>query len=223
MSFKKINWWDHFTNLIVVIVGISIAFYLEGYKESKASKKNEQLYLESLISDLESDIAALDTLRQLNKMINTAIASLSDATIGKGYTDLTKLRNDIMVIQYNPPFVPQRTVYESIKSSGQINSITDFELRTSIIELYEQFYRGTNQYDDALSEHVRDFIKPFCIQNMKFTSATTVDDAFLKDVAFRNMIFAYRYLFSAKHEFYGQVQDQVMEVKEKLKSGFEEL
>lgn len=220
---KKINWLDHFANLLVVILGISIAFYLENYKEDKANRNREKQYIQSLIVDLEIDIETLDTLRSLNKMITQAIVDLSKATDGEGYDDGEKVRNDVLIIQYNPPFESQRSVYETIKSSGQIDAISDFELRNSIIELYEQYYRGTNQYDAVLNEHVRDFIKPFFIRNMKFTSSSTMSDDFLKSTEFQNMIFAYRYLFIAKDTFYGDVQDKIEEVIDKLQAHLEEL
>ncbi|MEQ9006301.1 MAG: hypothetical protein RLP12_00345, partial [Ekhidna sp.] len=166
--------------------------------------------------DLETDIEALDTLQQVNRMISNSIVTLSEATTGKPYKDNTQVRNDILTIQYNPPFVPQRTVYESIKSSGQIDKISDFEIRNEVIELYEQYYRGTNQYDEALNEHVRDFIKPYFMKNIRFTSRSTVADDFLRDAEFQNMIYAYRFLFTAKDEFYGEVKKRVEGVKEKL-------
>ncbi|MEP0985604.1 DUF6090 family protein [Ekhidna sp.] len=213
---KNINWLDHIANLLVVILGISIAFYLEGYKEEANNRTREEKYLESLIKDLEADIEALDTLQHVNEMIIKSIVTLSEATSGKGYEDLAQIRNDILTIQYNPPFVPQRTVYESIKSSGQIDKISDFDIRNEVIELYEQYYRGTNQYDEALNEHVRDFIKPYFMKNMKFTSRSTVADDFLRDNEFQNMIYAYRFLFTAKDGFYTEVKEKVEDVKEKL-------
>ncbi|GAB4241878.1 MAG: hypothetical protein Tsb0034_19160 [Ekhidna sp.] len=220
---NKINWLDHLTNLLVVILGISIAFYLEGYRESEASKNRERQYLESLTADLEADLEALDTLRQINELISKAVVSLSNASVDQRYEDQSTLRNDVLIIQYNPPFTPQRTIYESMKSAGQMNQITDFELRKSITELYEQYYRGTDQYDDALSEHVRDFIKPFCMEQVKFTSANSVDDAFLNHHVFRNMIFAYRYLFIAKDNFYKEVMKKAEEVKLKIENHLNEL
>lgn len=213
---KNINWLDHFANLLVVILGITIAFYLEGYKEEKANRNKEKEYIESLLVDLEADIEALDTLRELNQMISKAVVALANASVGVEYEDGRKLRNDVLFIQYNPPFVAQRTSYESMKSSGHIDGISDFELRKSIIELYEQFYRGTDQYDGALSEHVSDYIKPFCMKYVRFTNAGTVEDDFLRKIEFQNMIFSFRYLFAAKDNFYGQVLDQVKEVKSKL-------
>ena len=215
---KNINWLDHFANLLVVILGITIAFYLEGYKEEKANRNKEKEYIESLLVDLEADIEALDTLREVNQMISKAVVTLAGASVGNTYDDGAKLRNDILIIQYNPPFSPQRTSYESMKSSGHIDGISSFELRKDIIELYEQFYRGTAQYDDALTRHVNDYIKPFSMKNLRFSNTLAFQDEFLSKIEFQNMIFSYRYLFTAKDTFYGQVLDQVKEVKVKLEA-----
>jgi len=220
---KRINWLDHTANLLVVILGISIAFYLEGWREETANKKQERKYLDSLITDLNTDVEALDTLRIVNEMIIKASVSLANATVGQPYEDATKLRSDVLMIQYNPPFVPQRTVYESMKSSGRMDLINDFKLRNQIVELYEQYYRGTGQYDQSLDEHVRDFIKPFFMKNIQFTSGNTVDDAFLKEREFQNMIFSYRYLFVTKDSFYGEVKNKAIAMKEAMEKRLERL
>jgi len=211
---KNINWFDHIANLLVVIIGISIAFYLESYKESKASKQQEQKYMESLIEDLHSDLVALDTLGELNKLIGNSLVKLSDASVGSPY-DSDSLVGYLLGTQYNPPFSPQLTTYESLKASGQMDLISDFDIRNQVVELYEQYYRGTKQYDDAIDENLRDFYKPFYMKNITFTGRSTIDTGFLKKTEFRNIMFAYRYLFLAKSEFYKQVR---MEVDSTLKS-----
>lgn len=215
---KKINWLDHITNLLVVILGISIAFYLEGYRAEKDNQAQERRYLESLVTDLNADIEALDTLIQVNDMIIKATNSLSSATNESGYDDHSKLRNDVLMIQYNPPLVPQGTIYESMKASGKMDLVNDFELRNKLVELYEQYYRGTSQYDEALDQHLRDFIKPFFIKSIRYTSGTTVEGDFLQSPEFQNIIFSYRYLFEAKNDFYREVRKQVEEVKELVKA-----
>lgn len=205
---KNINWFDHIANLLVVILGISIAFYLESYKEEKASRKQEKQYLESLMGDLKTDLEYLDTLRSLNKFTQHSLIALSDATIGKAYSK-DSLVAYLLVTQYNPPFTPQLTTYESLKASGKMEIIGDFELRNRIVELYEQYYRGTSQYDASIDENLRDFYKPFYMKNIAFTGPNQVSTDFLSKQEFRNIIFAYRYLFSAKADFYDTVKEQL--------------
>ena len=128
----------------------------------------------------------------------------------------TALTNAVLIIQYNPEFVPQLTTYESIKASGRLDLIRDFELRNRIVQLYEQYYRFTNTYDQAISEHVRDFVKPFYINEISFDNTGNILGDFLTQQQFRNIIFGYRFLFIDKNEFYGTVREQSREVLEEI-------
>lgn len=219
---KNINWLDHIANLLVVILGISIAFYLESYKEEENNRKQERKYVESLIKDLETDIQHLDTLRsKRNGRISNALIELSNASIGRSKVSDTALLNYTLLIQYNPTFVPQRTTYESLKSSGKMDLIGSFEVRSDVIDLYEQYYRGTLEYDDVINQHLRDFVKPFYMKNVRFNSGRSVYPDFLTKTEFRNMIFAYRFVFIDKDNAYQKVRDRAEEVKTGLESYLE--
>ncbi|WP_425390958.1 DUF6090 family protein [Ekhidna sp.] len=213
---KKINWLDHFANLLVVILGISIAFYLESYKEESNNQRQEKKYLESMVTDLQTDIEALDTLLKVNEELSGALVNLSLASVGRPYGSDSALMYQTLKIQYNPPFTPQRTAYESLKASGKMDLIRDYELRNQIVDLYEQYYRGTSEYDDALDQHVRDFVKPYYMKNVRFTGPQSIDPAFLNSDEFRNIIFAYRYLFIAKDEFYKNVLNKTDSVRNEI-------
>lgn len=210
---KKINWFDHLANLLVVILGISIAFYLENYKESSNNRKQAKKYVASLLKDVEADIEVLDTLLAVNDNIVESLIVLSNATVGGSYGSNTDLKNHVFATQYNPAFHPQRTIYESLKTSGKIDLIGDFDLRNQIIELYEQYYLRAHEYDVAINDHVRDFVRPFFIANMKFNGRESIGPEFLNKQNFRNMIFAYRYLFIDKNNFYRDIQEKVKELK----------
>ncbi len=213
---KKVNWLDHIANLLVVILGISIAFYLEGYRAESEQRRQERKYLESLISDLASDIASMDTLIIINKNISRSLVALSNASIGIPQSEDTSIVSRVMWIQYNPPFTAQRTTYESLKASGKMDLIGDYELRNQIVELYEQVYLGADQYDASLTEHVSDYIKPFFMENMKYISRNEIDKSFLAKNEFRNMIFSYRFLFQRKNDYYKGVREKVEKVKASL-------
>lgn len=217
---KKVNWLEHLASLLVVILGISIAFYLENYKEEKANSRLEEKYIQSLVQDLESDIAALDTLQIINELISNALVKLSNAS-----TDRSAPRDSItgfmLGIQYNPPFSPQKTTYESMKSSGQLELISDFELRNQIVELYEQYHWAAEEYDISLLNHVTDFVKPFYMNNVYYTGPFTINDDFLESNVFRNIIYSYKYLFQGKVRFYDQMRDQTELTLENLKGRIE--
>lgn len=205
---KSINWKDHFVSLLVVILGISVAFYLEGYREGKSADKLSAQYLISLSEDLEEDRKLLDTLNAVNERLLANLVKLSNASVGAP-VDLDSLAGFMYSIMYNPPFTPQSTSYESMKSSGQMDLLSDFEVRKKVVELYEQYYSGMGQFDAAIAEHLRDFVKPYFVENARYVGPNRLDEAILNNPQFRNMIFSYRYLFAQKSGFYKNVLIQV--------------
>jgi hypothetical protein len=219
---QKINWPDHLVNLVVVILGISIAFLLESRREDNRAIKQEQIYLTGLIEDLEMDLAKLDSLTRFNTNFQTALVDLSMASVGRPYQENSSLINDIRLVQYVPPFNPQRTVFESLKSSGKFDIIQDFELQRKIFAVYEQAYKGVVMYDEAIKSHVREFIVPYCIEEVVYTSANSIKTEFVMSNAFRNRIFPYRYLAQGRNEYYLQVKDQVEALLTTLKAHVED-
>lgn len=213
---KKINWFDHLIGLVVVILGISIAFYLESTQEEKMMAKQEVKYLDSFIEDLETDLEYLDTLRNINEFVLNSLVQLSNATVGMPYSS-DSLRNHVLRIGYNPKFSPQAVTYESLKFSGNIVFISDFDLRTQVVQLYEQYYAGTKIYDDVIDENLTNFYQPFFMQNIVFVGQDKIKEDFLSKPEFRNIIFGYRHMFSNKIDFYETVRFELQEVIKQLK------
>lgn len=50
---QKIHWKNHFMELLVVVIGITIAFILENWRQERASSELEQKYLTSFKDDLQ--------------------------------------------------------------------------------------------------------------------------------------------------------------------------
>lgn len=63
----KINWTDHIVNLFVVILGISIVFWLNSWAESNRAEKLEDQYPEGIIKDIEHDMDQMDMLTKYSE------------------------------------------------------------------------------------------------------------------------------------------------------------
>ena len=57
MSKKQINWLDHLISLFVVILGITIAFFLDNNRERIHLNKQESTYTNQLLDDLNYNSA----------------------------------------------------------------------------------------------------------------------------------------------------------------------
>lgn len=211
---QPIRWADHAVGLVVVILGVTIAFQLDSWRSDQAAKKAEQLYLEGLLTDLEYDTQLLDTLIRIGEGQQASVAALAAMSLNRrARTD--SLAFHLRQIQYSLPFTPQAVTYSALRSEG-LSAIRDYQLRRQIAELYEQYYRGAGQYDDALRHHIEQFVQPLSIQKVVYTGPNTAQSTILYDPVFRNTLFPFQGLMSARLDFYQQVQAAIARLKQQI-------
>ena len=56
---REHDWSAVALEIVVVIVGLMLAFQLDGWVEQRGERKQEAEYVERLISDIEADIPAI--------------------------------------------------------------------------------------------------------------------------------------------------------------------
>ena len=212
---KSINWKDHLINLLVVVIGITAAFYLESWKESNSDDRLEAKYLQSLSEDLQQDLGYIDTLRSIDQTQINALKRLTAATIGPDYSE-DSLLYYIRFIQFSVNFTPQSVTYESMKFSGKLDIIEDFEFRNRIVGLYEQYYRAVREIDGAVAHYVENFVQPYSIEHIVLSYDRVISREFLSDYRFKNIIFPLRGLMIRRLEFYEELRQEVQEIKAQL-------
>jgi hypothetical protein len=57
--FNNVHWSDKLINVLVVVLDITIAFWLNNWQETRKNKASEQRYLVALQTDLSKDTVSL--------------------------------------------------------------------------------------------------------------------------------------------------------------------
>ncbi len=136
--FKKINWQYAIGEILIVILGISIAFGLNNWAASRNDEKQKIKYLQNIKKDLEADIIQLDTNRiELIKRSQhiRQIRQFIGRPNPRKDTLLPKLFNLPIPIDFRP----RNITYQTLINSGDFKLIDDFELKTSIQEHYLEY------------------------------------------------------------------------------------
>ncbi len=204
-GLKNINWWDHLVSLIVVIAGISIAFYLEGWQADRQASKAEKQFLLALDENLSADQNLLDTLAFFNQQVQSVLVEFSR---GNSSTPPDSLIFKIYRLFYLNPFVPQKSVYESIKAAGVIQSLADFKFQSQITGLYESTYDGAKQYDELLEKFITDFYRPYVIDELVWRNGRPLR-SFLDDERFKRIVIPLQNMHFGKIQYYQGIKSQV--------------
>ncbi len=187
--FSSIQWKDHLINFIAVMVGVTIAFYLSNRKESSDREKLEKSSLESVIQDLDRDIAFLtqstDTLTALKGKLKIVVDKLM-ANVALENADESF---GILFVQL--PFIPSDNTYQSLLASGKLDVIEDFSLRKQMTDLYHQHYQVIKIIDQLSSQQKNTLIYPYLmrINPLNIAGIDTKDPAFINA-----NLFSYYYL-----------------------------
>jgi hypothetical protein len=190
---KSINWKDHFVNLVVVILGISIAFYLEGWREDKQNLKLEIKYLNDLALDLEYDEQLLDTLLIVDSM---NIVKMDDILNRSANGQRMEFGRTFLDLVYYVPFTPKSVTYQTIVNAGKLEVISSYEVQNNVVFLYNQLYGGVSAWDQYLTNHINGYVKPITMKGVKIKS-DRISASLLRDEEYINAIVIHKNMLSS--------------------------
>ncbi|MCT4624159.1 MAG: DUF6090 family protein [Schleiferiaceae bacterium] len=137
MTQSKKRWvLDKFTDLLIVILGITIAFQLGKITETEKTKKQEKYIYKELLADLKDDEEDLEDLIKRQKKKKDRLEELSSIVLEGGLTNATvfelhQLLNNVA------QFSSTNTTYKMIVANGQLPMIKKNKQRKALFEYYE--------------------------------------------------------------------------------------
>ena len=218
---KSINWFDKFIEILVVIIGISIAFWLNNWNSDRNDRALEQKYMESMVSDLESDIEELsimvDTFQYYNEVNADLVYGITRNTLNED-----SLGVYIISLISISEFHPQNNTYETLKNSGNFNVFKNFALEKEITILYNEFYRQIGFIDEVHQDNIMNNFNQYIAERVPFTGTNTVSNAeFAYTTYFVNKAFNIQYLMLSKTAIYEASLKQSIKVRDLLVSELE--
>ncbi|MEQ9591314.1 MAG: hypothetical protein RLN86_01890 [Cyclobacteriaceae bacterium] len=216
--FASINWVDHTINFIVVIVGVTIAFYLSNQKEVIERRELERNSLESIVTDLDYDIEFLthstDTLNLLKRKLSGFVNVLS-----AGLASRDSLFQYISIYYVQIPFLPADNTYQSLVTSGNLDVIRDFELRKGITELYHRDYEAIHVVDQLSSLQKNSLVLPYLMT----LDHGRVQNINMNDPRFFNVSMFSLYYLVQKHQYDSMALQHAKDLKSRISQKIETL
>lgn len=148
---------EYLIEFILVIVGISIAFWLSERAEDNKKDKLEVQYLEDLKEDLQADIDLIDYLAILNQgktaELEKALTYLAGQPSELTLDSIPYYGQAIGNLNF---FYPNNFTYISLKQSGDFKIVKNHDVRKLLVRLYssyETLEREQSNLINALDDH----------------------------------------------------------------------
>lgn len=182
------------SELLIVIAGILIAFTLNNWAQSRSDKKQEQIYFQSLKSDIEADRAALEKgkvfLTERIQIAQNIMAHFRTPLPGRDTIPMTIFRE----LRGAPAFVSHDITYQMLVNSGDFQLISNFETRNKIVEHYARYQTlyDENKRSDAF---IREHVSPFFMNVADFENMERDAEKLLQNHRLRNLVYAWFGIF----------------------------
>jgi hypothetical protein len=133
----RLNWRRLLGEFVVIVVGVLLALWVDQLREARANAELEVEYLESLVTDLDADLAQFDSTEAWMRRSETAAATVLALYEGSPPTD-----NEADLVaavetagwQYVPSIT--RNTIDDLRSTGNLRLIQDPGLRRAIASYY---------------------------------------------------------------------------------------
>lgn len=187
---QKINWRYIFIELLIVIIGISIAFALNNWAQSHQNGQLKTTYIEALAKDIQSDLAQLEQNHQqlvgTQTTLQQMMPHLFQPLPGRDSIPGWFFKKSHEYVE----FYPHNATYESMLHSGDLKLISDFQLKNNIVEHYNNYaklFKAIDRHENFAKSYSADFFMKETNHQRLFSHQQPE----LLDVPFfRNLVFA---------------------------------
>ena len=146
-SVRELKWSNAALELVVVALGILMAFQVDRWWESRDDRLKEQEYVGRLIVDLEEDVEALTfAIDQANLRLSFArllmdVAENSQVALAHSVEFIIAVNQ--AAFTFTPPLAS--STFEELRSTGNLGLLLNTELRNTLFEYY-QYDENQRQY-----------------------------------------------------------------------------
>jgi len=217
----KIKWAYYFIQLLVVFIGVTAGFLLNNWREETSERKLEKKYLESFYNDVWADAEDLDSLIfRCQKKADTMIGILrKSALVGESLSEelAKELVREIMFIEW---FTPVNDTYDDIINSGNLNLISNYQLKEKISSYYS-FLNQVANVEQYYNKHMDNYGFPILYKSYHLLNQEFISNESYQSLEFTNMYLGVLALLQQNIKVYREALEKNQELKSELASTLE--
>ncbi len=186
---RKFSWRYALGELLLITLGIYLAFAVNNWGETRKERKLEQFYLSNLLADIDRCIQQIHWHRVLAETHRNGAEGL-DALLAQGQS----VAKDSLILylnsfNINPQFKIYNTSYQSILQSGDYRIIKSDELRKDLDRFFLELLPEVVSLEEYYQERLKEQFFPIKESVYMTRSQTLIEMERLFDSVFRDNVF----------------------------------
>lgn len=188
MAVKNYRPKDILIEFLIVLLGITIAFWLSNLGEEKKESRLEEAYIQDLNTDLIQDQKALQySIKENEEKFETLKQAYLYFSKSESKIPMDSLIGFAQTIGNYFHFTPNDYTYLSLQQSGDFKILKDRTLKKSLIELYGLYGLINVEQVNVIDALDRNYF-PILTKKYDMITGDVVEPAYFESAEFRNTI-----------------------------------
>jgi hypothetical protein len=199
--------------ILLVMIGISLAFQVNNWNDNRIKRNNEMLYYKNIkdqiANDFELILGQVDFNERYREQFQYAYGIIDSNDRSKVDTLGLIMRN---MTQYSD-FDQQGNIYETLVNSGEIKILRNPEIVNglrNLEELYLYINRMENIHYDLVMKHIVEALNPI----LNFSSAEIQNVETSYSFEFQNLLISTLHVMDEKDHVYQRGMEQIELINE---------
>jgi len=201
--------------ILLVMIGISLAFQVSNWDDNRIKKNSEIRYYENIRDQIAEDKELIQSLKDFNNSYITQYKYANEIIETNDRSKLDTLGLIIRKLTQNSDFDRQGNIYETMVNSGEIKLLRNHDIVNGIRKLEEKYLytnRMENIHYDAVMFHVVQTINPI----IKFSTAQIQKPDLIFNYEFQNLLSELIQLMQEKDKVYHEVLNEINWITEMI-------
>jgi len=205
--------------ILLVMIGISLAFQVSNWDDNRIKKIAETRYYESLRAQIEEDSEIILEQIHFNNRYLAEFKYINEIIENNDRGKLDTLGLLVRNLTQYSDFDRQGNIYETMVNSGQINLLQNDKIVNGIREL-EEMYIYINRMESIHYDAMMNYTGPIVASVLKYSTLEIKksDDVFTYE--FQNLVISLIQIMEEKDRTYNQARNKIEHI---IKSIDEEL
>jgi len=166
--------------IVLVVIGILIALSINSWNENRKNENLETIYILRLLDDIEEEESYVQSYIQYNTQVND-FANKAVQYFKNPDLALKNSKQSLIDFYQASQITDARqaaSTYKELNTSGQINLLSNYELRTSVISFYELDW--SNSIVFTIPNKYRENLRSVMPNNIQKKIRTNCGDIFIE-------------------------------------------
>tara|TARA_B100000427_G_C15374217_1_gene535761 strand:- start:169 stop:825 length:657 start_codon:yes stop_codon:yes gene_type:complete len=211
-----------FLEVIIVVIGVSLAFFAENKRQKYLNKKTENYYAKGLILDLEHNLEDIKFHYKEDSIAYIKLKTIRNDVLSDSFT-LDSLLNVIIHFWGSRAITFHQSTYQEMVSRGDISLIQNDSLRPMIID-YFSYYDGVQYVENHNSNMVTGLGIPYIISNIDLINLSNLNSTYNQSAVskpeFYNMVIFFMGFISDRRNIYNVFHEKNRQLLYALKEHY---